>query len=141
MAREPDLARTNQSSFAGLTSFLLPEREVCLKIVFDNIRNMLISLTVFLAGVWAQNHGIPYMVPRAAMWFATPILLIGAGLYILNSLQTLLIVSRAVDQFRWRGVGILVPIVQLAVLLVLLALYMFGGIILLAAAGHRVGEF
>lgn len=43
--------------------FLLPEKEVRLKVIFDNVRNTLIGVTFYLGALWAGlhagHHGFP----------------------------------------------------------------------------------
>lgn len=91
--------------------FLLPEKELSLKLIFDNLRNYAIIGVLFGLAHWVQGgvtsgtaRGFQKLIPVDNKVLAWVILALAAVLFLLNGLQTTELMGRSLDSFWDRGV-------------------------------------
>lgn len=90
--------------YAGYNNFLLPEKELSLKLVFDNVRNyVIVGAFVALARWFAIGHvtPVPGIIRNAPSGYTLQVLtwtaiVVGAGLFYLNVGQTFQIMRRLI---------------------------------------------
>jgi hypothetical protein len=77
--------------------FLAPEKQISLKLIFDNIRNYAIIAVVFLLSVWLEkagyvNSGLISFLGIGGVRFATVCRVIALLLLIFNFMQSLILI-------------------------------------------------
>jgi hypothetical protein len=83
----------------GIAKFLLPEKDLSLKLVFDNVRNYAIVGAIFVAAQWSfgrQISGPPVLTHGASDGTVISFIFLAVGLILaaMNACQTFLLVRR-----------------------------------------------
>ena len=90
--------------------FLLPEGNVSLKLIFDNVRNYVIVGGILALGHWVRGGVTTGAAQKLQKYFlldstilSSLIFAIGAGLFLLNGAQTSKLLSSSLDViYGWR---------------------------------------
>lgn len=97
--------------YSQIKRFLLPEKELSLKLVFDNLRNYAIVGLLFGLAQWVQGgvtsgtaRRFQTFIPVDNNFLGLVILALAAVLLLLNCLQTNELMGRSLDFFWDRGV-------------------------------------